>query len=116
MGLKAGTLLWNRQRIDLPAGGPTAIDTGLIQVNQSFAGMSPDEPGLTQRVQVIPMAPTNKWSTVTHSEPYIGPNGKVWVDFTNFNEGSISDLNVLFWDPHSMVGPGQAETYNGPQT
>jgi len=115
MGLKAGTLLWNRRRIDLPL-GTTPVDTSLIQGAQSFAGMSPDEPGLTQRVQVIPMAPTNKWSNVTHGEPYVGAGGTVWVDFTNNNDGPITNLNVLFWDPHSLVGPGKAATYNGPQT
>ena len=113
MGLKAGTLLWNRRRFDLPS-GTTAIDTGLTQVNKSFSGMSPDEPALAQRVQVIPMAPTNKWLSITHGEPYVGAGGTVWVDFTNTNEGDITDVNALFWDPHSIVGPGDADAYNPP--
>jgi hypothetical protein len=128
MSRKAGTLLWNRQRLTLPSGS-TSIDTGLQQPNKSFGDYSPNEPPLgvsaappgpadgttpAARVQVIPMAPLGGWSLVTHGEPFVNPaTGTVWVTFANANEGDV-DINVLFWDPHSMVGPGEADPYNPP--
>jgi len=128
MGQKAGVLLWNRQHITLPF-GITPVDTGLKQVSTSFAGMSlgepsfgveiappgpPDGTGPASRVQVIPMAPLGPWSLVTHGEPYLNPaTGTVWVTFNNQDEGSVT-INVLFWDPHSMVGPGDADLYTDP--
>lgn len=126
MGTKAGALLWNRRRITIGAGA-TSIDTGLQQPNKSFGDYSPGEPTLgvesappgpadgtlpASRVQVIPEAPLNPWQGVTHGEPFVNPaTGTVWVTFNNSSENTIS-LNVLFWDPHSMVGPGAAVPYN----
>ena len=126
MSTKAGTLLWNRKRITL-APGDTTIDTGLTQLSKIFASMSPGEPPLgvttsppgppdgtlpASRVQVIPQAPLGPWNSVTHGEPFIDPaTGTVKVTFVLDSEGSVT-INVLFWDPHSMVGPGQADTYN----
>jgi hypothetical protein len=139
MGLKAGTLLWNRKRFQLaggPNGGPiVVVDTGLTQQNQSFPDYSPNEPTLgtiatvgsippatpptppappvlVSRVHVIPMAPTTAWALVSHGEPFVDPTtGTVWVAFTNAGQSTV-ELNALFWDPHSIVGPGQADTYN----
>jgi len=127
MGTKAGALLWNRRRITLTNCVNTTIDTGLTQVNKSFAGMSPNEPplGITiappgppdgslpaSRVQVIPQAPLAAWSVVTHGEPFVDPaDGTVKVVFVVTGHTPVT-INVLFWDPHSIVGPGQASTYN----
>jgi hypothetical protein len=125
MSTKAGALLWNRMRIDVDIAAD--IDTGLTQVGKGFAGMSPNEPTLgvegtvppadgalpASRVQVIPLAPLSKWADIVHSEPYFNTTtGTVHVRFVSTLEGTITDLNVLFWDPHSMVGPGEADTYN----
>jgi hypothetical protein len=125
MSTKAGALLWNRQRITLPP-GLTTVDTGLTQVNKSFAGMSPNEPPLgveaappgppdgalpASRVQVIPMAPMSAWALIGHGEPFVDPaTGTVKVTFNN--GGAPVEVNICFWDPHSMVGPGQADAYN----
>jgi len=125
MSRKDGALLWNRQRIALPF-GVTDVDTGLTQVSKTFADQSPNEPILgiistvspvpgtlpPSRVHVIPLAPTLEWvPDVTHSEPYFNPmTGTVHVEFTN--NGRPVTVNVLFWDPHTLVGPGQADTYN----
>lgn len=126
MGRKAGALLWNRQRITVNAVN-TPINTGLTQDNKAFASMSPNEPPFgvvsavapvggtppASRVQVIPMSPLSKWGALIHSEPYFNPNtGTVFVDFNTTNESTITDINVLFLDPHSIMGPGQADTYN----
>jgi hypothetical protein len=127
MSTKAGTLLWNRQRFALPAGLDTVIDTGLTQVNKSFASMSLNEPPLgvttappgppdgttpASRVQVIPQAPLGSWASITHGEPFLDPaTGTVKVLFSN-NGQQNATVNALFWDPHSMVGPGEADTYN----
>lgn len=130
MSTKAGQLLWNRQRIDLNGDGiGTPINTGLTQINKGFNSDSIEEPPLgavglapppdgtrpASRVHVMPLAPTFKWSGVTHSEPYFNPTtGTVWVNFYVDVEGGVQDLNVLFWDPHSLVGPGEADPYNTP--
>jgi hypothetical protein len=126
MGLKTGALLWNRQNLVLPIGF-TSINTGLRQVNKGFPDMSPNEPPLgvmsappgppdgtppASRVQVIPMAPLGIWVAVTHGEPFVNPaTDTVWVTFNNAGQ-TPAEINVLFWDPHSMVGPGLAMTYN----
>ena len=128
MSTKAGTLLWNRKRITL-APGDTTIDTGLTQLSKIFTSMSPGEPPLgvttsppgppdgalpASRVQVIPQAPLAAWNGVTHGEPFVDPaTGTVKVLFTN--GGATAAINVLFWDPHTIVGPGQADTYNAGQ-
>lgn len=125
MSTNAGNLLWNRQRITL-APGVTDIDTGLTQVQLGFGESSVNEPPLgvsaaaapapgtlpASRVQVIPMAPLAGWTGVTHSEPYVNTTtGTVHVAFDNTNEIATT-INVLFWDPHTSIGPGQAQTYN----
>src|SRR3990172_6551615 len=113
MGLKAGTLLWNRQRLSLAA-GVTQVNTGLTQVGRAFNNMSPSEPPLgvataspgpadgtppASRIQVIPMSPIPAWTTVTHGEPYLNTaTNTIFVAFNNSNEAA-ADINVLFWDP-----------------
>lgn len=129
MGTKAGALLWNRQRITLAA-GLTPVDTGLSQVDKAFGNMSLNEPpmgvtiappgppdgtGPASRIMVIPQAPTSAWTDITHGEPYLNPaTGTIFVTFNNGGK-TPATINVLFWDPHSLVGPGDADTYNGIQ-
>jgi hypothetical protein len=128
MSNNAGNLLWNRQSITLLAGTPLDVDTGLTQVQQDFSQSSVNEPFLgipatsdpgpgaqpPSRVQVLPMAPLAGWQLVTHSEPYFNTTtGTVHVVFT-FNGEGPTTFNVLFWDPDTKIGPGQAVTYNAP--
>jgi hypothetical protein len=125
MSKKAGALLWNRMRVTLSASVTTDVDTGLTQPNRSFPDYSPGEPPLgvsaavspppgtlpASRVHVIPLAPTNAWAVVTHGEPYFNTvTGTIHVLF-DIAAGAPT-INVLFWDPHSMVGPGQAVPYS----
>lgn len=100
------------------AGGETVdIDTGLKQANRSFRSSSENEPGLgdgltASRVQVIPMMPIGGWLDVSHGEPYLdSTTGTVHVSFTNGGEGRAV-INALFWDPHTSIGPGEADLYN----
>lgn len=131
MGLKSGALLWRRQRITIPptgAGLGTLFDTGLKQPNHSFPDYSPGEPPLgvvtsppgpspgalpASRIQVIPLAPlVTAWDLVQHGEPFVDPaTGTVNVLFQNLGVLDVT-VNVLFWDPHSIGGPGLADTYN----
>lgn len=113
----SGQLLWRRMQIYLET-GTTAIDTGLCQKSLAFGTDPPmhgelpsmlDPDGTPSRIQVIPMAALPSWTFVTHSEPTVS-GGTVRVTF--MNSGSPVTINVLFWDPHSMVGPGDADTYN----
>ncbi len=124
MSKKAGALLWHRMRITLQ-GGDTDVDTGVTQLGKSFENDSLGEPPLgisgvapppsgtlpASRVDVVPMAPTTAWTNITHSEPYFNTTtNTVHVVFTNAS--APIEINVLFWDPHTIVGPGQADTYN----
>ena len=133
MGNKAGSLLWRRMRILLPS-GVTDVNTLLTQQGKDFQDMSSGvagsqdsgeptlgvsgtaapAPGTTpvSRIIVIPMSPLAlPWPTVTHSEPYFHTTTQtVHVTFTNSSESPVT-INVLFWDPHSIQGPGMAHTY-----
>lgn len=111
MSTKAGQLLWNRVRLTLPPGNLT-VDTGLTQLNKDFDASSLNEPtlgGLPSRVQVLPLLPIDNWISVAHGEPYL-LNGTVHVDFISVGEGPVT-INVLFWDPHTVIGPGNAQPY-----
>lgn len=113
----AGNLLWNRMQITLVPGPNPPIATGLTQTNLAF-GTDPPLNGVNylvaSRVQVVPLAPTAAWANVTHGEPYVGIDGTVYVAFTNADVELPTTINVLFWDPHSMIGPGDADTYLAP--
>lgn len=130
MSTKAGALLWNRKRITVQP-GPQIIDTGLQQVNRSFGSSSDGEPPLgvvsalpppagiepASRVQVIPLSPISQWQNLSHGEPYVDEaTGRVFVEFVSDEDESEIEINVLFWDPHTLVGPGQADTYNEQQS
>lgn len=134
MGNNAGQLLWNRVRVTLPAANPntglpsqTDVDTGLTQVNQSFGADSVGEPSFgssgivsppdgtppASRVQVIPQSPLGPWSKITHGEPYLNTTtNTIHVLFSNADVVAPSEINVLFWAPHTSIGPGEANTYH----
>ena len=139
MSTKSGQLLWNRKRIVLDEPSQV-IDTGLRQVSQGFGASSDGEPSLgvvaappgpvigdpstpASRVQVIPLLPLARgasfsWTDVRHGEPFVDPmTDTVKVEFFNDTEDSFipKTLNVLFWDPHTSIGPGQADTYHTPE-
>jgi hypothetical protein len=127
MSTNAGQLLWNRQRITLAAGA-NSINTGLTQVNQGFALSSVAEPNLgiagaaapadgtepPSRVMVIPLAPTDIWVTtpITHGEPWF--NTATGTVFVTINNAGLAGLvvNILFWNPATAIGPGEADVYN----
>jgi hypothetical protein len=124
MSKKAGALLWRRMRITLQP-GVTGVDTGLTQLNKSFADQSSNEPPLgvvgvappppgtlpASRIEVMPLAPTAPWTNITHSDPFFDPTTEtIVVAFTN-GDKTPATINVLFWDPHTIVGPGQADPY-----
>jgi hypothetical protein len=122
MTKRGNQLLWNRMRLTLTP-GVNSIDTGLCQPTLAFEHGEPildgedptleDQDGVASRVQVLPMMPTSSLATLSHTEPYVNATtGTVWVDITNASEGSVV-VNILFWDPHLYVSPGDADTYNG---
>ena len=126
MGKKAGALLWNRMRVTLSASVTTDVNTGLTQPNRSFPDYSGNEPPLgvsaappgpapgtlpASRIMVIPMAPTSAWANVTHGEPYLATTTDTIHVLFGIAAGGPT-INVLFWDPHAMVGPGLASTYS----
>lgn len=118
MSTKAHQLMWNRVHQTLPL-GYTTVDTGLTQVSQAFSNSSVNEPPLdgsiaiASRVQVIPLSPIPYWYSITHAEPFVNANGTVSVRFRNTGQGTVT-INILFWNPHTDVGPGDADTYLSP--
>jgi len=119
MSAKNGPLLVSRQQITLVAGA-NVIDTGLRQVNQAFGSSSESEPGLAERTMVIPLvassSATGNWSLVRVADPTIGPDGTVLVSLTWLGEAGSATYNVLFWAPHTSIGPVDAEPYSAPLT
>jgi hypothetical protein len=121
MAVQGGQLLWNRMQISLTAGVVDFdVDTVLQQALLGFddgepvlSGVEPVLPnnlGVASRVMVEPMAPFDNWSGITHQEPFVDPvTNTVHVLFSN--PGAEVVINVLFWDPHTLVGPGMAHTY-----
>lgn len=106
----AGQLLWNRVMTEylLPA-KPTPVSTGLTQKSLAFGS---NQPNLAQRVMVIPMAPMSAWDYVTHGDPYVDTDGTITVDFTYGGQDQQGVyVNVLFWAPHTGIGPGSAVSY-----
>lgn len=86
--------------------GDNDIDTGLTQVNR---GMAPD-PTLAERTMVIIVPPTDNWNGITMlSDPTFDPvTQTVHVVLTANNDFTV---NVLFWVPHTLVGPVSVDTY-----
>ncbi len=120
---KAGNLLWHRMRVTIT--GTQDVDTLVTQNVKIFdapnepsmgvveAGATPPAAGTppASRIEVIPMAPLAAWANITHSEPYFdATTGTMHVTFVN--GGAPAEINVLIWDPHSLIGPGQADTYH----
>lgn len=103
MALASGALLLNRVQLTLP-GGVTDVDTGITEVSLAVT------PSLASRVMVLPMAPTANWEFVTHANPtYSSTTRTVHVAFTN--SSGATTVNVLFWDPHTTVGPVDTDSY-----
>ncbi len=124
MSTKAGALLWNRMQITVPT-VTTAFDTGLTQLNRGFANSSGNEPPFgvvsttapapgaapASRVMVTGLAPLGVWTSITVGEPFFNPTTQtVWVTLRTANEVAVV-ANVLFWNPHTSMGPGSAHTY-----
>jgi hypothetical protein len=60
------------------------------------------------------MMPTVEWGPITHEEPYVDPLTKtIKVKFINADDKEDHTINAFFWDPHSIVGPGDAFPYQG---
>jgi hypothetical protein len=121
MGTRLGQKLWHRERFEVPAVGAKpgehTVDTGIKQPNTGFGDYSPGEPALEadgpvgSRIQVIPMAGGDglaNWTQIRHGEPFVD-GGTIHVTF--YNDGPLVTVNCFFWDPHSMVGPGDADRY-----
>jgi hypothetical protein len=131
MTKRGNQLLWNRMRLTLPHttigdGGniphPVDVDTGLCQPTLAFEhgepildGEDPSLPfvGVPSRVQVLPMLPWSAFDDVTHAEPYFDDaTGTVHVVMLNSNLFADVEVNVLFWDPHLYISPGDADCYS----
>lgn len=127
MSVKAGQLLWHRVQINLPV-FVSEWDTGLTQLNRAFGNSSagepvfgdtpfPADPDAGSRIQVIPLAPLSAWAGVLVAEPFFDPTTQtVHVLFGNFGPGGDvapqpTTINVLFWNPATLIGPGKAMRY-----
>jgi hypothetical protein len=117
----AGQLLWSRLHLEIlgfgQSGPPVVVEipTGLTQLNRAWNNSSSDEPDFStpSRIQVIPLAPLDPWVAgfITHTEPFLDPTSNtIHVLISNAN-GFEHAINVLFWDPHTVMGPGVADEY-----
>lgn len=130
MTARAGNLLWNRVRFE-PTTNVNLIDTEIIVDDQAWGA---DQPPLgihiaippapgdlpASRVQVIPQPPLSAWDDVLDiGEPFLDPTTntvKVELTFPALEpELGFEPVNVLFWCPHTIQSPGQADPY-GPNT
>lgn len=112
MALQAGQLLIHRMQLELGA-GVTVVDTGVTQEN---LGVTPDPPvggvaGTTpSRVMVKMLPPIDNWAGVIIDEPVLDADtGTVSVTFTN--AGAPTTVNVCIWNPHTLMGPVDADLY-----
>lgn len=81
------------------AAGTTTVDTGLEIHSNGYPG-PPGNATVPSRVQVIPLSPISGWTGVTHADPtYDAVTGVISVAFTAADN---TDINVLFWLPHSI--------------
>jgi hypothetical protein len=114
MALQAGELLIHRMQVTLGT-GDTDVDTGVTQAN---LGVQPDPPvggssTVPSRIMVKVLPPIDNWSGITISEPVLDPGtNTVHVTFTN--PGAAAVVNVLIWDPHTLMGPVDADLYAVP--
>jgi hypothetical protein len=92
--------------------GTRDVDTGLTQVNQALSDPPLGDGIVASRVQVIPLAPVDGWLGLTHGQPYLDPiTNTVHVVFAIGGQRPDTTINVLFWDPHTIIGPGEADPY-----
>lgn len=94
-------LLWNRRYITLVTGANT-VATGLTK------GYDPDT-DLDERTMVIIQPPTHLWSSrpITHGNVGAVTPGQVVITLA----GASTSVMVLFWAPHTLIGPGAAVPY-----
>jgi hypothetical protein len=98
----AGQKLWNRKHITLKAGETTAVPHGLRQVRRNI------DPTFKQAVQIIPLPPLANWVGI---ELGAQPDDEYVYLVNNAGTGNDVEVDVLFWEPHTVVGPGDADDY-----
>lgn len=117
--MSAGQLLLVRRQLTL-ADGVTTVDTGITQVSLAtdppVGGVEASEgvAGTASRVQVLPLAPLQAWTTgqIEHGEPRLNASGTIEVDFWVAAGTGPQTINVLFWDPHTSITPMTSEVAN----
>lgn len=118
MAVQAGNLLWNRVRVTLSPGANTVVSG----VREAEANHAPD-PNLgsdPSRLMVIPLLPVDPWldgpvvgGNIDIAEPTVNPaTGIAEVVLTSQHVEDV-EVNILFIDPHSFIGPVSAEGYPG---
>lgn len=127
MSTISGQLLWRRIRFGTGGSfvalvpGDTDIDTGVTQVSGAFQDPPIGIPGPSapadgalpaSRIQIVPEAPLDAWAFITHGEPYYNTVTRTCHVVFHNSDCSSHSFNVLVWDPHTLVGPGQADIYN----
>jgi len=97
MPMISGQRLWNRAHLTLTS-GENIIPHRLAQVNRNI------DPQFAPSVQIIPLPPLANW---------VGVELGAQPDDENVVLISPDDreVDVLFWEPHTVVGPGDADDY-----
>lgn len=116
MSKRSGTLLWRRMQFGslFLDGLEHDIDTGLTQVGQA---LGPDEPPIDgnigpSRIMVLVLQQFIPTANIQlKRQPFIDPvTNTVHVLLQNTGDPT-QGVSILFWDPHTLIGPGQADPY-----
>jgi hypothetical protein len=103
---------FNNSSINEPTLGSNALTPSVLAT--PLAPPVPPVPPLDllpSRIQVIPVAygtGLDDWQFLTHNDAFFDPTTQTcWVEFENSDPENSHTVTVLFWDPHSIVGPGE---------
>jgi hypothetical protein len=106
MPIRSGQRLWNRKHLVLEV-GENIVPHGLTQLRRNI------DPQFAPAVQIIPLPPLDAWAGVQLGAQPDSENVMFIVPDTGGKTGKPEqvELDVLFWEPHTVVGPGDADEY-----
>ena len=103
-----GQLLLSRENLQLAQGALTHVNS----VRQQNAAYDPNaDPDLISALNIVPLAPLDGWlaGDVGHFNPAsTGAGQAIQTDFEASQGYGPLEVNVMFWEIHTAIGPGAA--------